>query len=75
MELGDPPLYAEVNRVARDMDMNYLETLGPFLRGLSEITLWAESNKKADDIISPGFKSRNGHSFNIGSSFILWRGS
>ena len=75
MELGDPPLYAEVNRVARDMDMNYLETLGPFLRGLSEITLWAESNRRGEDIISPGFKSQGGLSYNIGSSFILWRGS
>ena len=75
MELGDPPLYAEVNRVARDLDLDYLETLGPFLRGLSEITRWAESNKKGEDGIEPGFKSQGGHSYNIGSSFILWRGS
>ena len=30
MELGSPPLYSELNRVARDMDMSQLENLGPF---------------------------------------------
>ena len=31
MELGDPPLYAEANRVARELDPHYLSKLGPFL--------------------------------------------
>ena len=29
MELGTPPLYAELNRVAREMDMSQLTNLGP----------------------------------------------
>lgn len=45
MEFGDPPLYAEANRVARDMDMAYLESLGPFLRALSACTNYAEINR------------------------------
>ena len=31
MEIGSPPLYAEMNRVARDMDTTHLKTLGPIL--------------------------------------------
>jgi len=31
MELGSPTLYAEVNRVARDKDYNYLKELGPYV--------------------------------------------
>jgi len=38
MELGTPQLYAEVNRVARDMDFTQLKELGPFIRALGEIT-------------------------------------
>lgn len=30
MELGVPPLYAELNRVTRDMDLSQLYILGPF---------------------------------------------
>ena len=35
MELGSPPLYAEVNRVARQMDLAYLINLGPFMFSLT----------------------------------------
>ena len=31
MELGMPQLYSEVNRVSRDMDLNYLKELGPYI--------------------------------------------
>ena len=31
MELGDPPLYAELNRVCRFMDKRQLANLGPFI--------------------------------------------
>jgi len=34
MELGSPPIYAELNRVARDMDMTQLFNLGPIARAL-----------------------------------------
>ena len=45
MELGTPPLYAEVNRVARDMDFSLLKELGPFLKTLMMITCAAELGK------------------------------
>ena len=38
MELGDPPLYAELNRVARDMDLTQLKNLGPIQKTLGLIT-------------------------------------
>ena len=46
MEIGSPSLYAEANRVARDVDRSYLKELGPFLRCLNIITLRAEYFKK-----------------------------
>lgn len=45
MELGIPPLYAEVNRVEREMDKNYLEQLGPYVRALREVIQFSEFNK------------------------------
>ena len=42
MEFGTPPLYAEINRVARNMDLSELETLGPIIHALSAITCGAE---------------------------------
>ena len=42
MEIGSPQLYKEVNRVARDMDKNYLKELGPYLQALGRITEMAE---------------------------------
>lgn len=54
MELGTPQLYAEANRVARDMDLTYLSELGPFLQALGTITLNSEYNKNEKDKIIPG---------------------
>lgn len=34
MEFGNPPLYAELNRVCRQMDRTQLHTLGPFAYAL-----------------------------------------
>lgn len=48
MELGSPPLYAEVNRVCREKDMFYLPMLGPYIRAMYEITSHAQSNRKYD---------------------------
>ena len=30
LELGCPPLYSEFNKAARNMDLKYLRTLGPY---------------------------------------------
>ena len=54
MELGDPPLYAEVNRVTRDMDTCLLEFLGPYINVLYFVLSWGETNKAKDDKIKTG---------------------
>ena len=54
MELGSPPLYAELNRVARDMDTTQLEYLGPIQRAVFMITLYAEEGRTAEDKIKTG---------------------
>ena len=54
MELGHPQLYAEANRVARDMDLRYLKELGPFVKALSVITRCAEHQKRNDDKVMSG---------------------
>ena len=51
MEIGSPPLYADANRVVRDMDKTHIKELGPYLRALSLITNKAEKNKANDDKI------------------------
>lgn len=45
MELGSPPLYAEANRVSRDMDYTHFKELGPYLKVVSKITELAEGRK------------------------------
>ena len=45
MELGSPPIYAEINRVTRSGDMKYLKTLGPFIKCLSQIAMVGDDNK------------------------------
>ena len=45
MELGTPSLYADANRVARELDQSYVKELGPYLRVLGKITLASERNK------------------------------
>ena len=55
MEIGNPPLYAEANRVAREMDFQYLETLGPFQQVLRGVTNGlAEDKRHAEDKIKTG---------------------
>ena len=46
MEFGSPPIYSELNRVAREMDLTQLETLGPFAWALYWITSVAEEFRK-----------------------------
>ena len=71
MEFGSPPLYAEANRVARDMDLTFLKELGPFLKALSEITYYSEDYKKKNDKETTG-KELGG---DLCGSFLLWRGA
>ena len=54
MELGDPPIYAILNRVAREMDIRYLKELGPFSMALGIIALRAEHFKNATDLMVTG---------------------
>ena len=55
MELGSPPLYAELNRVAREMDFTQLDNLGPILKCLERICKWAEHERNEDDKIKTGW--------------------
>lgn len=73
MELGDPPLYAVVNRVVRDMDRSYLGTLGPYIACLNKITEWSELKKDEMDRIVPG-RSLGGADWNIAGSFLAFKG-
>lgn len=81
MEFGDPPLYAEANRIARDMDMDYLKYLGPFLRVLSACTNYAEINRDGNDKKKTGQEIQNemiGNpsivDCNLSGAFMLFRG-
>lgn len=38
----EPPLYSDVNRACRDMDMTKLTSLGPFARVIYEILYWSK---------------------------------
>ena len=42
MELGSPPLYLELNRIIRENDQTYLESLGPYVRALEIVTADSE---------------------------------
>ena len=46
MELGSPPLYMELNRASREMDLTNLSQLGPFAIALYLVCMGAEENKK-----------------------------
>ena len=78
LEMGSPPLYSEANRVARDMDLTHLRTLGPYLRALSLITASAEAERQPDDLITTGKMHADisaGHGFNLSGVFLLYRGA
>ena len=74
MDIGSPPLYAEINRAARDMDKSYLSELGPLHRALVVVIALAEKYKSEGDKMTPG-KDLGGDSWNMGGSFVLWRGA
>ena len=58
MELGIPPLYAEVNRVCRTNDLDYLESLGPYVCCLQEIMSSTEASKDGIDKVICGSSAR-----------------
>lgn len=74
MELGTPPLYAEANRVARDMDFSLQDVLGPFIMGLYFVTMWANKSRHDHDKIKTG-DMIGGEVNNIAGSYLLWRGT
>lgn len=73
MEFGSPPLYVELNRVTRDMDMSQLENLGPLLKAMTPITGGAEKERHNDDKIKTG-EHWGGVKFNMAGGFLLFRG-
>ena len=75
MELGSPPLYAELNRVSRMLDYSQLEQLGPLHKAFSEIAE-AENAKEEDEKITTGFHiNPYGVKYNLAGIFLLYRGA
>ena len=54
MELGQPPLYYEINRVCRYMDKTELVSLGPYIKALGVVTAISEPNRDKSDVIKTG---------------------
>ena len=75
MELGSPPLYAELNRVQRDMDLNFIKELGPFSKAMYEVSSRGESMKNVADRLMQGSDVEGNIQANMGSAFLLWRGT
>ena len=75
MEFGEPNLYAELNRAARENDQSLLSTLGPFACALGQITFWAERYRMENDVIKRGNMYEPGVSQNLAGVFLLFRGS
>ena len=78
MEFGAPPLYAELNRVARVMDVSQILNLGPYARALSVITLDAERGRKSGDKMTPGTyyeEKEGGIECNMEGIFMMYRGA
>lgn len=74
MELGVPPLYSEINRVSREMDMKFLQMLGPFIKALGIVTASSERNREEIDQITPG-ETFGGLENNLSGIFLLFRGA
>ena len=75
MEFGTPPLYAELNRVARLMILSQILNLGPYAKALSTITLFAEDRRKSGDKMTPGYDIEGGDLYNIEGIFMMYRGA
>lgn len=56
IDFGTQPIYAEVNRAIKDMEVAYVMELGPYLKALSAICDKAELNKSQTERIPIGFE-------------------
>ena len=74
MEMGNPALYLELNRVSRDKDQTFLKQLGPFAKALFVVCTFAEEKKENEDRILSGDKF-NSVLGNLAGCFLLWRGA
>lgn len=79
LELGSPPLYLELDVSSRMMEMNNLESLGPFARVFSEIMTSGDKRRHDSDKIKPGMQSciteSGGSKHNMEGMFMLYSGA
>lgn len=73
MEIGVPPLYAEINRISRQMELESLKLLGPFVKALGEITMRGEGFKEVEDRAAIGSVSGMSE-HNMSQTFLLYKG-
>lgn len=75
MELGQPPLYYEINRVCRTLDETELANLGPYIKALGLVTHFSEKNRDQFDQIRTGEMISQNNLYNMAGLFILYRGA
>lgn len=78
MEFGDPPLYSEINRVARLMDTSQLRALGPLAQAFSSMINSVSNYFEEDDKGKTGFSlhhNKGGVEENIGGIYMLHKGN
>lgn len=75
LEFGTPPLYAELNRVTREMDTSQLKTLGPIALVLWIITSYAEESRAPGDKIESGRDIYSRVSYNLAGLALFFRGA
>ena len=75
MELGQPPLYFEINQVCRSMDVSQLQNLGPYIKALGIVTQLSEQNREHKDKITTGDVIFPKNKYNMAGLFILYRGA
>lgn len=73
LEMGEPPLYATVNKVCRSMDRTCLRMLGPYIRALGEVVVSAEKYKVTK--IPSGSSIPNSLNGNLSGLFVLFKGA
>jgi len=72
----EPPLYGQLSKASREMDMSKIDTLGPFARALLEV-LGGGNNveKKRKDALKRGKEiGSSGPLGRFSQSFIVFRG-
>jgi len=72
----EPPLYGQLSKASREMDMSKIDTLGPFARALLEVLGGGNNvDKKREDALKRG--KENGSKGPLGhfsQSFVVFRG-